>query len=56
MLFANVVKLFIDAVKSDRIKLEYADEDLDEENICKELFESAKVILNEYYTEEIEED
>lgn len=56
LLFANVVKLFIDAVKSDRIKLEYADEDLDEENICKESFESAKVILNEYYTEEIEED
>lgn len=56
LLFANVVKLFIDTVKSDRIKLEYVDEDLDEKNICNELFESADVILNEYYTEKIEED
>lgn len=56
LLFANIVKLFIDAVKFERIKQEYIDEDLDEETICNELFESAKVVLNEYYTEKIEED
>ena len=56
MLFTTITKCFIDVIKKERIKLEYMEDDLDEEGICDDLFETAKLMLQNYYTEETEED